>query len=144
MNHLLTLPTGRTIRLEFFEFVRDTQRFYYGPLDVTPYMTRAQMVAVGGAAFDVERANREASDAARDAAGLPRVPEGESNTLTLFLDGVGKDLSKLATDTRDLIGLGPENAGKGSPLLRYALAALVLIIVWKVGVFDWLKKKLTA
>ena len=140
----LTLPTGRVIRLEHLEFDRATQRFYYGTLDVTPYLTRAQMLTVAGDAFDVERANREASDAARDAAGLPRVPDGEPNTLTLFLDGVGNDLSKLATDTRDLIGLGEENAGKGSPLLRYALAALVLIIVWKVGVFDWLKKKLTA
>ena len=143
MNDLL-LPTGRTIRLDLVELDPATQRFFYGQLDVTPSRTRAQKVAVGGAAFDVERANREASDAARDAAGLPRVPVGEPNTLTLFLDGVGNDLSKLATDTRDLIGLGPENAGKGSPLLRYALAALVLIIVWKVGMFDWVKKKLLA
>ena len=140
----LTLPTGRTIRLDLVELEPATQRFFYGPLDVTPYMTRAQMVAVAGDAFDVERANREASDAARDAAGLPRVPDGETNTLALFLDGVGNDLAKLATDTRDLIGLGPENAGKGSPLLRYALAALVLIIVWNVGVFDWVKKKILA
>lgn len=143
MNDLL-LPTGRTIRLDLVELEPASQRFFYGSLDVTPYLTRAQKVAVGGAAFDVERANREASDASRDSAGLPRVPEGEQSAVTLFLDGVGNDLSKLATDTRDLIGIGEENAGKGSPLLRYGLAALLLLVLWKVGVLDWLKKKLTA
>ena len=140
----LTLPTGRVILLEYLDFDRATQRFFYGSLDVTPYMTRAEKVAAGRGAFDVERSNREASDAARDAAGVPRVPEGEQSPVTLFRDGVGNDLSKLATDTRDLIGIGQENKGNGSPLLRYVLAALVLFVVWKVGVLDWVKKKLTA
>ena len=145
MNNLITLTTGRTIRIELFEFDRATQRFYYGTLDVTPYLTRAQMLTVAGDAFDVERANREASDAARDAAGQPRVPDNLPTTpARLFLGGVGDDLAKLATDTRDLIGIGPENAGKGSPLLRYGLAALLLLAVWKVGLFDWVKKKLLA
>jgi hypothetical protein len=140
----LTLPTGRVLPLDYLDFSEATQTFFYGGLDVTPYMTRAQKVAAGGGLFDVDRANREASDAARDAAGLPRVPEGEQSTTRIFVEGVGNDLSKLATDTRDVIGLGQENAGNGSPLLRYALAALVLFVVWKVGVLDWVKKKLTA
>lgn len=140
----LTLPTGRVIPLEYLDLDSATQRFYYGTLDVTPYLTRAQRVEAGGMAFDVERANREASDTARDAADLPRVPEGEQSAVTLFLDGVGNDLAKLATDTRDTIGLGPENAGKGSPLLRWLLVAGVALLLWKIGAFDWVKKKLTA
>ncbi len=139
---MITLPTGRQIALYHVAFDADAQQFFYGNLNVTPYMTRAQQVEVGGMAFDVERANREASDAARDAAGLPRVPEGEQSAVTLFLDGVGNDLSKLATDTRDLIGIGAENKGNGSPLLRWLLVAGVGLLLWKVGVFDWVKKKL--
>ena len=140
----ITLPTGRVIPLEYLDLDRATQRFHYGSLDVTPYMTRAEKVAAGRGAFDVERANREASDAARDAAGVPRVPEGEQSAVTLFLDGVGNDLTKLATDTRDLIGIGQENKGNGSPLLRWLLVAGVGLVLWKIGVFDWVKKKLTA
>lgn len=141
-SQIVRLPTGREIRLSNVDLDPATQRFTYGPLDVTPYLTPLQKRQFN--AFDVERANREASDAARDAAGLPRVPEGETSALTLFAEGVGNDLSKLATDTRDLIGIGPENAGKGSPLLRWLLVAGVGLLLWKVGVFDWVKKKLTA
>ena len=141
MNEIL-LPTGRAIRLDLVELDPQTQRFYYGPLDVTEYMSGAQKRTFPR--YDVERANREASDAARDAAGQARIPEGEQSAVTLFIDGVGRDLSKLATDTRSAIGIGPENAGKGSPLLRWGLFALVLLVLWKVGVLDWLRKKLTA
>ncbi len=142
----ITLPTGRVLPLDYLDFSEATQTFHYGGLDVTPYMTRAQKVAAGGGLFDVERANREASDAARDAAGLPRVPDLNSRTpiTDAFLDGVGNDLSKLATDTRDLIGIGQENAGKGSPLLRWLLVAGVGLVLWKIGVLDWVKKKLAA
>ena len=140
----LTLPTGRVLPLDYLDFSEATQTFYYGGLDVTPYMTRAQKVAAGGGLFDVERANREASDAARDAAGVPRVPEAEQSTTRIFVEGVGNDLSKLATDTRDLIGIGQENKGNGSPLLRWLLVAGVGLVLWKIGVLDWVKKKLAA
>ena len=140
-----TLPTGRTLPLAYVTHDVLTNGFYYGGLDVTPYLTRAQMLEAAPLTFDVERANREASDRARDAAGLPRVPDNlPTNPLALFADGVARDVNKLATDTRDFIGLGPENAGKGSPLLRWALVIGAAVILWKVGVFDWLKKKLTA
>jgi hypothetical protein len=141
----LTLPTGRTLPLSALAFDAALNRFFYAGLDVTPYMTRAQMLEAAPHDFDVERANREASDAARDAAGRPRVPDNlPTSTLGIFAAGVASDVNKLATDTRDFIGIGAENTGKGSPLLRWALALAAVAVLWKVGVFDWLRKKLTA
>lgn len=141
----LTLPTGRVVLLEYLDFDSASQRFYYGTLDVTPYMTRAQMVAAGGLAFDVERANRAASDAARDAAGLPRVPDtGETSTLVLFGQGVAADVTSLATGIRDFAGIGPENAGKRSPLFWLVVLGGAGFLAYQLGVFAWLKKKLTA
>lgn len=142
MNTLL-LPTGREIRMDLIELDPGTQQFFYGALNVTPYLSPTQMRTFPG--FDVERANREASDAGRIARGeTPYINPSTDGALTLFVQGVGNDLSKLATDTRDFIGLGPENTGKGSPLLRWALLAGAVFLAWQLGLFAWARKKLTA
>lgn len=142
---MITLPTGRQIPLDYISFDPASNRFFYGGLDVTPYMTRAQMVEVGGAAFDVEAANRAASDAARIARGeQPYADGGETSVAKLWLDGVGSDVAKLARDTRDFFGIGEENAGKGSPIIRLVIVAGVVFALHQLGVFAWIKKKLTA
>ncbi|MEQ2008315.1 MAG: hypothetical protein ABMA26_16130 [Limisphaerales bacterium] len=141
---MITLPTGRQIPLYNVSFDPLSQRFFYGSFDVTGYMTRSQKVEVGGLSFDVERANREASDAARDAAGLPRVPEGETSTFTIFREGVADDVSALATGIRDFAGIGPENAGKRSPLFWLVVLGGLGFLAYQLGVFAWVKKKLSA
>lgn len=151
---MITLPTGRQIALYNVAFDADAQRFYYGSLDVTPYMTRAQMVEVGGMGFDVEAANRAASDAARDAAGLPRVPDtgnGQSfldtpvlQTLLGTAQGVGEDISGIATGIRNFAGIGPENAGKRSPLFWVLVIGGLGFIAYQIGLFAWVKNKLTS
>ncbi|MEN9575653.1 MAG: hypothetical protein RL514_3508 [Verrucomicrobiota bacterium] len=147
MNRL-TLPTGRTIPLEYLTFDAASQHAYYGSLDVTEYMTRAQIQAVGGSAFDVEQANREASDAARIARGLapyedpPQITPWE--VLTNTARGIGNDVATAAQGVRDFVGIGPENAGKHSPLFWFAIVAGLGWIAYQLGVFVWLRKKLTA
>ena len=141
----LTLPTGRVIRLEHIEFDRATQRFYYGTLDVTPYLTRAQMLATAGDAFDVERANREASDAARIGRGeAPYADPPSTSTLGLWVDNVSADVATAAQGVRDFVGIGPENAGKRSPLFWTALVLGAGFLAYQLGLFVWIRKKLTA
>ena len=111
----ITLPTGRTIPLADVTLDVATQRFYYGPANVTNFVSPSQKRQFAG--FDVERANREASDAARLARGLDPVPDpSTAGTLTLFVEGVGDDVKTAAQQVRDFAGIGPENAGRRSPL----------------------------
>lgn len=142
---MITLPTGRQIPLYNIAFDEASQQFFYGSLNVSDYMTRAQKVEVGGFGFDVARANREASDAARDAAGLPRVPDnGETSVLKLWAEGVGNDVASLAQRVRDFAGIGPENEGKRSPLFWAVVIGGLGFLAWQLGVFGWIRKKLSA
>lgn len=141
--NLVTLPTGRSIQLDYVVLAEESQQFFYGPANVTDYLTSEQKRTFPG--YDVERANREASDAARDAAGLPRVPDNlPTSTAGLFLEGVGADLAQAAQGVRDFAGIGPENAGKRSPLFWTLVIVGLGFVLWQIGGFAWLKKKLTA
>ena len=142
---MLTLPTGRTVPLAYLTFAAASQRAYYGALDVTPYLTRAQLVTVGGDAFDVERANREASDAARIGRGeAPYADPPSTSTLGLWVDNVSADVTTAAQGVRDFVGIGPENAGKRSPLFWTALVLGAGFLAYQLGLFVWIRKKLTA
>ncbi len=144
----LTLPTGRVLRLDQLAFDATSQRAYYGQLDVTDYLTRAQLQAVGGSAFDVERANSAASDAARLAAGEAPYTNGAPvsyvDILSNTVKGIGNDVASAAQTVRDFAGIGPENAGKHSPLFWFALLAGVGYLLNQLGIFAWLRKKLSA
>lgn len=140
----ITLSTGRFVPLYNLDFDPATQQFFYGTFNVTSYLTRAQKEAVAGPAFDVERANREASDAKRDALGLPRVPDADASAFSLFVDGVSADVASLATGIRDFAGIGPENAGKRSPLFWFVVLGGAGFLAYQLGLFAWVKKKISA
>jgi hypothetical protein len=143
VNDQVTLSTGRVIPLSDVRMEPESQRFYYGVADVTAFLSAAQKRRFPG--YDVERANREASDAARIARGEQPYPDPKPvSTIDEFIKGVGSDVAELATDTRDAIGIGAENNGNGSPLLRWALGIGVILLLWKIGALDWVRKKLTA
>jgi hypothetical protein len=119
------------------------QRFFYGDADVTDLLSQDQQRRFAG--FDVERANRQASDSARIARGeQPYADPQPVSTFEEWIKGVGSDVAELATVTRDAIGIGAENRGNGSPLLRWALGLVLIVLLWKIGALDWVRKKLTA
>lgn len=133
----------RTVGIWNVTFDTRRQRFFYGDADVTDLLSADQKRRFAG--FDVERANREASDAARIARGEAPYPDPQPvSTFEEFIKGVGSDVAELATNTRDAIGIGAENKGNGSPLLRWALGIGLIVLLWKIGALDWVRKKLTA
>lgn len=139
----LTLSTGRVIPLADVRLDVPSQRFYYGIANVTDSLSGEQKRTFPG--YDIERANREASDAARIASGeAPYADPSTAGTLTLFVDGVGDDLSTAAQDVRDFVGIGRENAGRRSPLFWTVLLVGLGYLAHQLGVFAWIRKKLTA
>lgn len=140
---VFTLPTGVQRKLYLVDYDEASRRFYLGGYDVSPYLTGDHKRTFPG--YDVEAANREASDAARIARGEQPYPDPKPvSTFEEFIKGVGSDVAELATDTRDAIGIGAENKGNGSPLLRWALGIGLIVLLWKIGALDWVRKKLTA
>ena len=139
----ITLPTGRTIPLADVTLDVAAQRFFYGVADVTEFLSPSQKRQFAG--FDVERANREASDAGRLARGLDPVPDtGETSAVKLFVRGVADDVKTAAQQARDFAGIGPENAGKRSPLFWALLIGGLGFLAWQLGLFAFIRKKLTA
>jgi hypothetical protein len=142
----VVLHTGREIPLEYVALDVASQRFFYGSFEVTDYLDASQKRQFNG--YDVERANRAASDAARDATGLPRYADGNAFSWGYVLGdtarGIGEDVATAAQSIRDFAGIGPENAGKRSPLFWTAVIVGVGFVLYQVGAFAWLKKKLTA
>ena len=138
-----TLPTGVVRKLYLVDYDAASRRFTLGGFDVTPYLSGEDKRSFPG--YDVEAANNEASDAGRIARGEApyQVPQPVS-TFEEFIKGVVSDVAELATDTRDAIGIGRENNGNGSPLLRWALGIGLIVVLWKIGALDWVRKKLAA
>lgn len=144
----ITLPTGRVIPVSYLTFEKATQRAYYGGLDVTGYLTRAQMQLVGGDEYDVQLANIAASDAARIARG--ETPYVNPPQLTPWdvaantVQGIGSDLASASESVRSVLAIGSENAGKFKLYLTLGLLGLLTYGLWRAGVFAGLKKKLSA
>lgn len=140
---VFTLPTGVQRKLYLVDYYPATRRFDLSGLDVTPYLSSAQKRSFPD--YDGTEDRNEASDAARIARGEKpyEVPQPVT-TFEEFFKGVGGDVAELATDTRDAIGIGAENRGNGSPLLRWALGIGLIVLLWKIGALDWVRKKLTA
>lgn len=129
----IRLPTGREIPLAYVTLNPFTQRFYYGELDVTAWVSPSQARTFAG--YDVTRANNEASDAARAARGEPPVVVGSTSTLELFLDGVGEDVASTAESVRDTLAIGAENAGRFKLYLGLAIVGALAFVLWRAGVF---------
>ena len=142
----ITLPTGRVLPLSSIELYPISNRFFYGRLEVTEYLTGEQRRSFSG--YDVERANREASDAARIANGETPYADGAPVSYTDILGntvrGIGNDLASAAQTVRDFVGIGPENAGKHSPLFWLAILVGAGYLLNQLGIFAWLRKKLSA
>lgn len=142
----LTLPTGRVIRLDQVEFFTASQLFFYGSFDVTPYLSGEQKRSFAG--YDVAHANTDASNAARDKSGQTHYADGKDMSYWDIAkdtaSGIGNDVSSAAQSLRDFAGIGPENAGKRSPLFWTALAVGLGFLLYQIGAFAWLKKKITA
>lgn len=121
------------------EFNPSSQRFFYGSADVSALLSREQKVAVGGASFDVEYANRQASDAARDAAGLPHHSDGQPfswwDVAADTAGGVGSDVASASESVREVFGVGVENAGKFKTFLTLATVGLLAFALWRASVF---------
>ncbi len=146
MNDQVTLSTGRVIPLSDVRMEPDSQRFYYGVADVTAFLSAAQKRRFPG--YDVERANREASDAARIRNGLDPYDDPPVATFYTVLEdtaaGIGADVATAAKGVRDFAGIGPENAGKRSPIFWTLLIAGLGFLAYQLGVFAWVRKKLSA
>lgn len=140
---VFTLPSGVQRKLYLVDYNAATRRFTLGEFNVGPYLTAAHKRSFPD--YDPTDDNNAASDAGRIARGEEpyQVPKPVT-TFEEFIAGVGSDVAELATDARDAIGIGAENNGKGSPLLRWALIVAVGFVLYKVGVFDWLRKRLSA
>ncbi len=141
-NSTFTLPTGTVRKLYLVDYDAASRRFTLGSLDVGPYLSPSQKRTFPD--YDPAPDLAAASDAAQVERGVEPAPVGETSAWDLFWAGVGNDLAKGAEDVRDTIGIGRENAGKGSPLLRWIIAGAALWLAWRVGIFDWLKKRLAA
>lgn len=142
----VTLSTGRVIPLADVRLDVASQAFYYGVANVTDFLSGEQKRRFPG--FDVERANREASDTARIINGEePYADPPATSFLTVLeatADGIGADVATAAQGVRDFAGIGPENAGKRSPLFWTALAVGVGFLAYQLGVFAWIRKRLGA
>lgn len=137
-----TLPTGAVRKLYLVDYDAASRRFLLGAFDVSAYLSPSQKRTFPD--YDPTPDLAQASDDAQRARGVEPQPVGETSDWDLFWRGVGDDLSKGAEDIRGTVGIGRENAGKGSPLLRWVFAAGLLWLAWRVGVFDWIKKRLAA
>lgn len=143
MNDTITLGTGRVIPLADVRLDVASQRFYYGVADVTGSLSGEQKRRFPG--YDVERANREASDAARIGQGeQPYADPPETGVVRLWVEGMARDVVQVAEDARDFVGIGPENAGKRSPLFWTAVIVGLGFLAYQIGLFAWIRKKLTA
>lgn len=125
MNDHFTLPaSGRSVPLSSVEYDSATNRFYYGPLDVTPYLTIQQKIFVAPE-YDREAGNEEAyvEHYREEHGGATPPPTGSTSVWENFVenvednplgglgggpDGIGglKSLGKWVTTTAGLIVLG--------------------------------------
>lgn len=142
----VTLSTSRVIPLADVRLDVPSQRFYYGPANVTDFLSGEQKRSFPG--YDVARANREASDAARIANGLDPYDDPPATTFYTVLEdtaaGIGADVATTAQGVRDFAGIGPENAGRRSPLFWTAILAGLGFLAYQIGVFAWIRKRLGA
>lgn len=154
MNDSITLPTGRSLGLYLLQLDPATQRFYYGSLDVTDYLSAEQKRSFAG--YDVAAANNAASDQHRLDAGLAPVALGSTSTFDLFTQGVANDADRVARAARSVFGLGEPNVdgtdtdadrAQAKPFRTLLIVGGLLALgwlAWQVGVFAAIKKKLTA
>lgn len=108
-----TLPTGAVRKLYLVDYDAASRRFLLGAFDVSAYLSPSQKRTFPD--YDPTYDLAKASDDAQRERGVEPAPVGETSAWSLFWSGVGDDLAKGAEDIRETVGIGRENAGKGSP-----------------------------
>ena len=119
---------GRNVPLADITFDPSRNRFYYGVMDATQFITYQQRAAFPS--FDIERTNAETSDAKRGTGAT-----GSTSTLALFAEGVGDDVSNIANGIRKFLAGDPEKPESPSDLrkLLYFVGFLAGgYLIWKI------------
>lgn len=111
---------GRNVSLSDISFDPEKNRFYYGVMDATQFITYAQRAAYPS--FDIERTNAETSDAKRGTG-----PTGSTSTLENFFSGVGDDLAAASQGIRTFVAGEP---GQTSDLRKVIYAVTIGALLW--------------
>ena len=121
MNEMVLLPTGYSIPLRNVEFDSASYHFFYGGLDVTDYLTLAQKLLFAADGYDQAVDFIRMSDDSTRRQG--REPVHEKSVVGTFISGVGSDIASIGDNARSFFGIGEENAGKMSGLVKLTLLA---------------------